>query len=107
MSCLMHAQRVRCSRNPRTGLPVLPCRCVTDATVYSACATLQVILTSYDTLRVDAAALNYLHPHAVMFDEAHKLKNAKSKQYEAAQSLTTRYRYGLSGEDGSSCYLGH
>jgi superfamily II DNA or RNA helicase len=59
---------------------------------------LQVILTSYDTLRVDAASLADLHPHAVIFDEAHKLKNAKSKQYEAAASLPTKYRYGLSGK---------
>jgi SNF2 family DNA or RNA helicase len=56
-----------------------------------------VILTSYDTLRVDAPSLNALHPHAVIFDEAHKLKNSKSKQYEAAQALDTKYRYGLSG----------
>jgi len=58
----------------------------------------QVILTSYDTLRVDAAAIRDLQPHAVIFDEAHKLKNSKSKQYEAALSLDTKYRYGLSGE---------
>jgi SNF2 family DNA or RNA helicase len=57
----------------------------------------QVILTSYDTLRVDSAALADLHPHAVIYDEAHKLKNSKSKQYEAALALPTKYRYGLSG----------
>lgn len=56
-----------------------------------------MILTSYDTLRVDAPALNALHPHALIFDEAHKLKNSKSKQYEAAQSLNTKYRFALSG----------
>lgn len=59
---------------------------------------MQVILTSYDTLRVDTAALADLHPHAVIYDEAHKLKNSKSKQYEAALALPTKYRYGLSGK---------
>jgi hypothetical protein len=29
--------------------------------------------------------------------QVHKLKNAKSKQYEAARALPGRYRYGLSG----------
>lgn len=58
---------------------------------------MQVILTSYDVVRVDAASLAALHPHAVILDEVHKLKNAKSKQYEAAMQLPTKYRYGLSG----------
>ena len=35
--------------------------------------------------------------HAVVFDEAHKLKDPKSQTYAAAMRLGTKLRYGLSG----------
>jgi hypothetical protein len=51
---------------------------------------------------LDFAALAGLHPHVVVYDEAHKLKNSKSKQYEAALALPTKYRYGLSGSTNTA-----
>jgi hypothetical protein len=57
----------------------------------------QVIVTSYDVVRVDGDSLAALRPHAVVFDEVQKMKNDRSKQYEAAALLPTKARFGLSG----------
>ena len=35
--------------------------------------------------------------HAVIVDEAHKLKNENSKTYKACESIATKLRYGLTG----------
>lgn len=65
----------------------------------AALSTLEVILTSYDQLRINPDDILGLNPHVVIFDEAHRLKNSKSRVYEAVRrGLKTKFRYGLSGD---------
>lgn len=54
-----------------------------------------VAITNYDAIRRS-------HPHAgafdlVIFDEIHKLKNPRSRNYAAAYNLRPRFAWGLSG----------
>eukprot|EP00879_Flechtneria_rotunda_P017956 GHRR01018820.1.p1 GENE.GHRR01018820.1~~GHRR01018820.1.p1 ORF type:complete len:1037 (+),score=418.95 GHRR01018820.1:777-3887(+) len=58
---------------------------------------LEVVLTSYNTLRANAEDILAMNPYAVVFDEVHMLKNPGSQTYEAAKELKTSYKYGLSG----------
>lgn len=60
--------------------------------------TLEVVLTSYDQLRINTDDILGMNFHVVIFDEAHRLKNSKSRVYEAVKrGLQTKFRYGLSG----------
>jgi superfamily II DNA or RNA helicase len=56
-----------------------------------------VIVTSYDLLRMDAAQLTAVSWGTVVFDESQALKNAGSQRYEAALKLNSRVRLALSG----------
>lgn len=47
--------------------------------------------------RLLADDVNSVPWHLAMFDEAHKLKNDRTKLYEAVAGLPTRLRYGLTG----------
>ena len=58
---------------------------------------IDVLLTTYDKLRNEVDALSEVGFHAVIADEVHKLKNQKSKVYEAAVQLAGVRRYGLTG----------
>ncbi|KIZ07479.1 Putative DNA repair and recombination protein RAD26-like protein [Monoraphidium neglectum] len=66
---------------------------------YQAAASGQaeVLLTTYDQLRLSASRLAALPIHAVLFDEAHKLSNTATKTSMAARGLATKLRFGLSG----------
>jgi hypothetical protein len=58
---------------------------------------LLLLLLLLHTVLLALLQVSDMMPHAVFFDEVHKLKNASSKQYEAASSLPTPYRFGLTG----------
>ena len=57
----------------------------------------EIVLTTYDTLVRNADAFSVRTWSACIFDEAHQLKNDKTKRYEAAASVQRRRRFGLSG----------
>lgn len=54
-------------------------------------------LPSPPTHRLLADDVNSVPWHLAIFDEAHKLKNDRTKLYEAVAGLPTRLRYGLTG----------
>ncbi len=56
-----------------------------------------VIVTSYDLLRMDADVLCDIEWATVVFDESQALKNAGSQRYEAALRLRAGVRLALSG----------
>ena len=57
----------------------------------------EIVLTTYDTLVRNSDAFASRTWSACVFDEAHQLKNDKTKRYEAAYSLQKERRFGLSG----------
>ena len=57
----------------------------------------EIVLTTYDTLVRNSDAFAARTWSACVFDEAHSLKNDKTKRYEAAYSLQKERRFGLSG----------
>ncbi|CAL8464574.1 g4109 [Coccomyxa elongata] len=66
--------------------------------------TVEIILTTYDTLRTNIDMLREVDWHAAIFDECHKLKNKRTttksdniSTYGAANCLGTKRRYGLTG----------
>lgn len=59
--------------------------------------TLEVVLTSHDTFRLYGAELCKVPWDCVIVDEAHRLKNEKSKLYEACLQISSKRRYGLTG----------
>jgi SNF2 family DNA or RNA helicase len=56
-----------------------------------------VVITSYDTLMTDLSFLNVCEWKCVVADEAHRLKNSKSKVFERMTSLTCQRRVALTG----------
>ncbi|XP_076937822.1 switch 2-like [Bidens hawaiensis] len=59
---------------------------------------IEIVITSFDTYRVNEKNLSQMiNWEIVIVDEAHRLKNEKSKLYEACLSIKTRKRYGLTG----------
>ncbi|KAJ9562932.1 hypothetical protein OSB04_008092 [Centaurea solstitialis] len=58
---------------------------------------LEILITSFDTYRIHGNILSAVNWEIVIIDEAHRLKNEKSKLYEACLAIKTRKRYGLTG----------
>ncbi|CAA7035167.1 unnamed protein product [Microthlaspi erraticum] len=57
----------------------------------------EVLVTSFDTFRIQGPVLSGINWEIVIADEAHRLKNEKSKLYEACLAIKTRKRIGLTG----------
>ncbi|CAI8617035.1 unnamed protein product [Vicia faba] len=58
----------------------------------------EVLITSFDTYRIHGnSSLSNIHWNIVIIDEAHRLKNEKSKLYKACLEIKTPRRYGLTG----------
>ncbi|KAI3774067.1 hypothetical protein L1987_48610 [Smallanthus sonchifolius] len=59
---------------------------------------IEILITSFDTYRIHEKNLSQMmNWEIVVVDEAHRLKNEKSKLYEACLGIKTRRRYGLTG----------
>ncbi|EPS65460.1 hypothetical protein M569_09312, partial [Genlisea aurea] len=58
---------------------------------------LEVLITSFDTYRMQGSLLSDILWEVVVIDEAHKLKNDKSKLYIECSKIKTPKRYGLTG----------
>ncbi|TVU46435.1 hypothetical protein EJB05_05972 [Eragrostis curvula] len=58
---------------------------------------LEVLITSFDTFRIHDKILCGISWELVVVDEAHRLKNEKSKLYAACLGITTQKRFGLTG----------
>lgn len=58
---------------------------------------LEVLITSFDTFRIHDKVLCGISWELVVVDEAHRLKNEKSKLYTACLGITTQKRFGLTG----------
>ncbi|KAI3939632.1 hypothetical protein MKX01_038587 [Papaver californicum] len=58
---------------------------------------IDIVITSFDTYRIHGEILSEVDWHIVVVDEAHRLKNEKSKLYSACLGIKTRNRYGLTG----------
>lgn len=57
----------------------------------------EVIITSFDTYRIQRSTLSDIPWEVLIIDEAHRLKNEKSKLYAACMNIKTLKRYGLTG----------
>ncbi|GAB2274783.1 Swi5 complex subunit Swi2 [Dionaea muscipula] len=57
----------------------------------------EILITSFDTYRIHGNILSEVKWEVVIVDEAHRLKNEKSKLYQACLGIKTRNRYGLTG----------
>ncbi|KAJ4977054.1 hypothetical protein NE237_002160 [Protea cynaroides] len=57
----------------------------------------QILITSFDTFRIHGTILSEVQWDIVIVDEAHRLKNEKSKLYTACLRIKTRKRFGLTG----------
>ncbi|KAF8413862.1 hypothetical protein HHK36_001856 [Tetracentron sinense] len=57
----------------------------------------EVLITSFDTFRIHGTILSEVQWDIVIVDEAHRLKNEKSKLYRACLEIKTRKRFGLTG----------
>ncbi|CAO2813141.1 unnamed protein product [Amaranthus hypochondriacus] len=58
---------------------------------------LEVMITSFDTFRIYGNTISEVNWDIVIVDEAHRLKNEKSKLYNACLNIKTKRRYGLTG----------
>ncbi|KAK9152799.1 hypothetical protein Sjap_000279 [Stephania japonica] len=58
---------------------------------------IQVLITSFDTFRIHGSILSEVNWEIMIVDEAHRLKNEKSKLYQACVEIKTRKRFGLTG----------
>ncbi|KAF6166842.1 hypothetical protein GIB67_026621 [Kingdonia uniflora] len=56
-----------------------------------------ILITSFDTFRIYGSILSEVHWEIVIVDEAHRLKNEKSKLYQACLEIKTKKRFGLTG----------
>lgn len=59
--------------------------------------SVEILITSFDTYRIHENILLQVNWEIVIVDEAHRLKNEKSKLYEACLAIKTKKRYGLTG----------
>ncbi|EEF44408.1 switch 2 [Ricinus communis] len=57
----------------------------------------EILITSFDTYRIHGNILSEFKWEIVIVDEAHRLKNEKSKLYEACLEIKTQKRIGLTG----------
>ncbi|KAA8524350.1 hypothetical protein F0562_010773 [Nyssa sinensis] len=57
----------------------------------------EILITSFDTYRIHGSILSEFPWEIVIIDEAHRLKNEKSKLYRACLEIKTRKRFGLTG----------
>ncbi|CAL1356895.1 unnamed protein product [Linum trigynum] len=57
----------------------------------------EVLITSFDTYRIHGTILSDIKWEVVIVDEAHRLKNEKSKLYTACLQIKTPRRIGLTG----------
>ncbi|CAA2977966.1 switch 2 [Olea europaea subsp. europaea] len=57
----------------------------------------EILITSFDTYRIHGSILSEIQWEIVIIDEAHRLKNEKSKLYRACLKIRTPKRYGLTG----------
>ncbi|KAG0479370.1 hypothetical protein HPP92_010228 [Vanilla planifolia] len=57
----------------------------------------KIVLTSFDTFRFQDKILSGINWEIVVIDEAHRLKNEKSRLYMACLGIKTRRQYGLTG----------
>ncbi|KAI9177305.1 hypothetical protein LWI28_013477 [Acer negundo] len=57
----------------------------------------EVLITSFDSYRIHGSILSEIKWEVVIVDEAHRLKNEKSKLYTACLELKTLKRIGLTG----------
>ncbi|KAL4328053.1 hypothetical protein AHAS_Ahas13G0161600 [Arachis hypogaea] len=57
----------------------------------------EILITSFDTYRIHGSSLSDFEWGIVIVDEAHRLKNEKSKLYKACLEIKTPRRYGLTG----------
>ncbi|KAJ9170938.1 hypothetical protein P3X46_018998 [Hevea brasiliensis] len=57
----------------------------------------EILITSFDTYRIHGRILSEFKWEIVIVDEAHRLKNEKSKLYGACLEINTRKRIGLTG----------
>lgn len=58
---------------------------------------IEILITSFDTFRVHDKILCEIQWEIVIADEAHRLKNEKSRLYKACLGIKTRKRFGLTG----------
>ncbi|CAL9772217.1 unnamed protein product [Musa acuminata subsp. burmannicoides] len=58
---------------------------------------IEILITSFDTFRVHDKILCEIPWEIVIVDEAHRLKNEKSRLYKACLGIKTRKRFGLTG----------
>ncbi|KAJ0982923.1 hypothetical protein J5N97_011178 [Dioscorea zingiberensis] len=57
----------------------------------------EILITSFDTFRIHDRILSEINWEIVVVDEAHRLKNEKSRLYKACLGIKTRKRIGLTG----------
>ncbi|KAH6764023.1 switch 2 [Perilla frutescens var. frutescens] len=57
----------------------------------------EIIITSFDTFRIQGSILSDIQWEILIIDEAHRLKNEKAKLYTAVMEIRTLKRYGLTG----------
>ncbi|XP_078433427.1 switch 2 [Wolffia australiana] len=57
----------------------------------------EALVTSFDTLRIHGGILADIKWEIVVYDEAHRLKNEKSRLYKACLEIKTKRRFGLTG----------
>ncbi|KAL2474046.1 Switch 2 [Forsythia ovata] len=57
----------------------------------------EILITSFDAYRIHGSILSEVQWEIVIIDEAHRLKNEKSKLYGACLKIRTLKRYGLTG----------
>lgn len=57
----------------------------------------QILITSFDSYRIHGSLLSDVKWDIVIVDEAHRLKNEKSKLYGACLEIKTPKRFGLTG----------
>ncbi|XP_031481063.1 switch 2 isoform X1 [Nymphaea colorata] len=57
----------------------------------------EILLTSFDTFRIQYMVLCKFNWDIVVIDEAHRLKNEKSQLYKACLGIKTSKRFGLTG----------
>ncbi|XP_058217684.1 switch 2 [Rhododendron vialii] len=57
----------------------------------------EILITSFDSFRIHGSIMSNIQWEIVVVDEAHRLKNEKSKLYIACLEIKTLKRYGLTG----------
>ncbi len=57
----------------------------------------QLLIVNYESVRNDIKLVRQINVQAIVMDEAHRLKNGKSKLYKAISQLIPEYRFALTG----------